>query len=80
MNKIRKQFYLDQWQHEKLAELASKSGVSEAEIIRSALDAYLLALEQLPQDHPLSSLAGIGSSTEGGPGAAQHDQVIYRSR
>lgn len=77
MNKIRKQFYLNPWQEKKLAEVAEKSGISEAEIIRNALDAYLLALDQLPNDHPLSSLAGMGCSAERGTGARDHNKVIY---
>lgn len=79
MTKVRKQFYLTPWQQRRLSELAARSGISEAEIIRNALDAYLLSLDRLPSDHPLSSLAGIGSSTEGGAGASDHDQVIYYS-
>lgn len=80
MSKIRKQFYLDLSQHEKLTELASKAGVSESEIIRRALGAYFQALEQLPLEHPLSSLAGIGTSTGGGSEAALHDKIIYQSQ
>jgi hypothetical protein len=79
MNKIRKQIYLDQWQETRLAELATNTGVSEAEIIRHALDSYLLALEELPSDHPLSLLAGIGSSKKGAFGGSNHDEVIYKS-
>lgn len=80
MSKIRKQFYLSVSQHEKLTELASKAGVSESEIIRRALGAYFQALKQLPLDNPLSSLAGIGTSTGGGAEEAQHDKIIYQSQ
>ena len=38
--KVRKQIYLDQSQSERLKQLASSSGVSEAEVIRQALDQY----------------------------------------
>lgn len=79
MNKVRKQVYLDLWQDEQLAEWSAKTGASEAEIIRQALDAYLLALAELPDEHPLSSLAGIGSSKQGGAGASDHDAILYRS-
>ena len=78
MSKIRKQIYLKRWQEERLSELAANSGVSEAEIIRHALDAYLLALDELPGDHPLSLLAGLGSSATGGSGASDHDRIIYQ--
>jgi hypothetical protein len=77
MNKIRKQIYIDVWQDQRLAELSSKTGLSEAEIIRQALDAYLLALDELPPDHPLSSIVGMGASKEGGSGATDHDRIIY---
>jgi len=78
MNKVRKQVYLNHWQEERLSELAEKRGVSEAEIIRHALDSYLLALNELPKNHPLTSLAGMGSSGEVDSGASNHDRVIYR--
>lgn len=42
--KVRKQIYLDQSQSERLKQLASSSGVSEAEVIRQALDQYAHAL------------------------------------
>lgn len=80
MRKVRKQVYLNPWQDEQLARLASKSGLSEAEIIRNALDAYLIALGRLPSDHPLSSLAAIGASSAGGLGASRHDQISHRSQ
>ncbi|MHB2019219.1 MAG: ribbon-helix-helix domain-containing protein [Candidatus Xenobia bacterium] len=76
MKMVRKQIYLTQWQEDRLLELARKAGRPEAEVIRRALDAYLLALDELPADHPLSGLAAIGSGAEG-PGAAQHDRIIY---
>ena len=79
MHKIRKQLYLEPWQQERLSRLAKESGISEAEIIRNALDAYLLALDRLPSDHPLSELAGMGSSETGEPGSVRHDEILYRS-
>jgi hypothetical protein len=78
MNKIRKQIYLTHWQDQRLAELAKKTSTSEAEIIRHALDAYLLALNELPPNHPLTFLAGMGSSSSPDSGASDHDRVIYR--
>jgi len=77
MSKIRKQIYLTRRQNDKLAELSAKTGASEAEIIRSALDAYLLALEVLPKGHPLSELVGMGASSTGDYGAQHHDRIIY---
>lgn len=77
MNKVRKQIYIDHWQDARLAQLAEETGSSEAEIIRHALDGYLLALDELPSNHPLTSLAGLGSSS-GGSGASDHDTVAYK--
>ncbi len=77
MQMIRKQIYLNTWQDQRLAELSEEAGTSEADIIRQALDAYFLALDELPRNHPLSALAGIGSSKSGSAGAANHDKTIY---
>lgn len=77
MNKIRKQIYLDSWQEKRLAGLSATTGVSEAELIRNALSAYFLALDELPSEHPLSLLAGIGSSGAADTGASTHDVVAY---
>lgn len=42
MKKILKHFYIERWQAEKLSEIASKNkGVSEAQIVRDALDKHL---------------------------------------
>ena len=41
--KVRKQIYLDHSQDKRLKQLASSSGVSEAEVIRQALDQYAIA-------------------------------------
>lgn len=78
MKRIRKQIYLDRWQEERLAELARKSSISEAEIVRKALEEYFLVLDQLPAEHPLSHLAGMGRSKNGDAGASDHDAIIYK--
>jgi len=77
VKKVRKQIYLTVAQQERLGALARKGGLAEAEIIRNALDAYLLALDALPAEHPLAELAGMGASKEAGSGASEHDRVIY---
>lgn len=77
MNKVRKQIYLTTWQDQRLSELAEQTNTSEAEILRHALDAYLLALDELPPNHPLTSLAGMGSGNTSSSGASDHDRVIY---
>lgn len=78
MKKIRKQIYLDPWQEKKLVELATRAELSEAEIVRKAIDAYLLAVDELPADHPFSQLAGMGASGKGSFGASDHDRVVYQ--
>ena len=79
MKKIRKQIYLDPWQDSRLAELARRADVSEAEIVRKAIDAYLVAVDELPVGHPLSMLVGIGASAQGSVGGSDHDQVAIKS-
>ncbi|MBA3945782.1 MAG: ribbon-helix-helix domain-containing protein [Herpetosiphonaceae bacterium] len=44
---IRKQIYLEPAQNAQLKRLAHESGVSEAELVRQAIDAYLRSLHQL---------------------------------
>lgn len=78
VKKIRKQIYLDPWQESGLAELARRAAVPEAEIVRKAIDAYLIAVDELPEDHPLSLLAGIGASEKGSVGGSDHDEIVYQ--
>lgn len=59
---VRKQFYLQLEQSKILAEVARENNLPEAEIIRRALEEYLLKQFAMPQVEPLASLAGIGGS------------------
>lgn len=79
MKKIRKQIYLDPWQETRLAELARSVDLPEAEVVRKAIDAYLLAVDELPADHPFSQLVGMGASRKGSYGGSDHDQVVYQT-
>ncbi len=75
--KVRKQIYIERWQQEALATVAKKEGKPEAQLIREALEEYLVKKAELPEDHPLSGLAGIGASGST-DGAERHDEVVYR--
>ena len=79
VKRIRKQIYLDPWQEERLVDMARRARLSEAEIVRNAIDAYLLAVDELPSDHPFSVLAGMGASRKGSFGGSDHDHVIYQA-
>jgi len=72
MATVKKTFYLHQDQGRRLKEIAGADRVSEAEVVRRAIDHYLRT--RMP--NPL--LGRIGTVT-GGPrdGAANHDRYIY---
>ena len=59
---VRKQFYLRQELNKVLAETAQEQKLPEAEIIRRALEEYMLKQFYLPPEEPISALAGIGQS------------------
>ncbi len=50
MRKVRKQIYLDEQQNAMLRELTEQTGLSEAEVIRQALDRYAPILRLPPTD------------------------------
>ncbi|WP_227763019.1 hypothetical protein [Zhaonella formicivorans] len=59
---VRKQFYLRPEQSRLLAEIAQKNDLSEAEVIRRALEEYMLRQFSMPAGEPIASLAGIAAS------------------
>jgi len=59
---VRKQFYLSPELNKILAELAQSQNLSEAEIIRRALEEYMLKQFCIPSEEPIAKLAGIGQS------------------
>jgi hypothetical protein len=78
----RKQVYIEAEQEKRLKSLAKKRGVSEAVLVREALDAYLevndfKGFERI-EDHPLWGLVGLATSEEGPTdGSVNHDHYIY---
>lgn len=59
---VRKQFYLRPELSRLMAEVAKAKNLPEAEIMRQALEEYILKQYPLPENEPLASLAGLGSS------------------
>jgi hypothetical protein len=59
---VRKQFYLRPEISRVLAEMAREQNLPEAEIIRRALEEYMLKQFYLPVEEPISRLAGLGQS------------------
>lgn len=59
---VRKQFYLSPELNKVLAEMAHVQNLSEAEIIRRALEDYMLKQYHIPPEEPIAQLAGIAQS------------------
>lgn len=59
---VRKQFYLRPELNKLLAEIAREQNLSEAEVVRRALEEYMLKQFSLPPQEAISALAGIGQS------------------
>lgn len=78
MNKdkmIRKQIYLEPGQNDQIKRLSNGRGKTEAEIIREAIDNYLLKEKQYVED-PLQKLIGMVEAKIN-DGSLNHDQNIY---
>jgi len=73
---VRKQVYLKKDQDCLIKDLAAKRKVTEAEIIREALDEYLADRVSLPPGNPLSEIVGLGASGSR-DGSVEHDRDIY---
>jgi hypothetical protein len=67
-------FYFTDDQDRLLKSIAATEGISEAEVVRRALDLY--ARERLAD--PLAELVGAFEGPE--DGATRHDGYIYRAR
>jgi hypothetical protein len=72
---IRKQIYLEPKQNEHVKVLSAREGKTEAEIIRDALDNYLVTVSKVKED-PLTQLIGIVETGERN-GSVMHDRDIY---
>ncbi len=74
---IRKQAYLTADQDRAIKRLAQARGVSEAEILRQAVTAYLEASGQRRGEDPYLPMIGLGSSGVG-DGSVEHDDIYGR--
>jgi len=72
---IRKQVYLAPEQQKLLKRLARKANVTEAEVVRRAIEDYARK-EKVIDDDPLLELIGM---VKGGPpdGSINHDHYLY---
>ena len=81
MTMERKQIYLATGSDARLKKLAKRKGVSEASLIREAVDQYLAKAEsETAEDEgrdPLLRLVGLYQGAAPADGAANHDQYLY---
>ena len=80
MSMERKQIYLDSGSDARLKKLAKRRGVSEASLIREAVDAYLVNVEEKTESgetNPLLSMIGIYGGELPPDAAAEHDRYLY---
>ncbi|MEN1967851.1 CopG family transcriptional regulator [Lentibacillus sp. N15] len=73
--KIRKQIYLEPDQNKEVKQLSAIKGRTEAEIIREAIDNFLVS-NRTAQKDPLFELVGMVKNGEK-DGSTAHDQDIY---
>jgi hypothetical protein len=74
----RKQIYLDEQQEAAIKRLAARRGVSEAHVIREAMDEYLRAIPPPDAGNLFLSLAGIVDDPEAPvDGSQAYDRDLY---
>lgn len=73
--KIRKQVYLEPDQNRQVKQMSARYGKTEAEVIREAIDNYLVS-NRMNQKDPLFELVGMVKNGEK-KGSVAHDQDIY---
>ena len=76
MPKVRTQIYLNEDQHQILRELSSLRKTSIAEIVRQAINDYLLKTSSEQSVNPLSKIIALGESGRSS-GSLRHDEEIY---
>ncbi len=78
MRVIRKQTYLTAWQDARIKRIAARRGVTEAEILREAVDFYLAQVEG-EEERGGDWLADLlGAFTAGVPDGSEVVDEIYR--
>ncbi|MEW6540388.1 MAG: hypothetical protein AB1402_02075 [Bacillota bacterium] len=71
---VRKQTYISKQQDTAIKKIALQQRITEADVIRKAIDAYIKPLKD--EENPLLELEGIGKSGSR-DGAERHDQYLY---
>jgi hypothetical protein len=71
---VRKQTYLTKEQDLMIKKLAHSRGISEAEVLRSAIDRYLKEAGLMPYRDPLRDIVGM-VRTGVGTGSTNHDAI-----
>ncbi len=73
--KVRKQIYLEPEQNRQIKQLSARKGKTEAEIIREAIDNYLITNKK-DQADPLLELTALVKKNII-DGSTSHDEAIY---
>ena len=75
---VRKQTYILPEQNRELKELAKAKRVTEAEVIREALDHFIECEKKRCGSNPLLGIVGLCGETEGPQdGSVNHDRYLY---
>ena len=68
---------LEEWQYQRLKELAEKEGKSISQIFRELIDEKLELREGEIEKDPIFEIIGMGTG-EGSAVAREHDKILYR--
>lgn len=71
MKLICKQIYITPAQDRALKRLAQQQDITEAEVLRKALDRFLVAADIVENDDPFAELIGMFE----GPAVVEHDDI-----
>ncbi|MBO8129718.1 MAG: hypothetical protein H0Z39_11085 [Peptococcaceae bacterium] len=71
---VRKQTYITQRQNAAIKKIALQKKITEADVIRQAIDAYIKPLAD--EQNPILELKGIGRSGSK-DGSKRHDYYLY---
>ncbi|MBC7342493.1 MAG: ribbon-helix-helix protein, CopG family [Clostridia bacterium] len=75
MELVRKQVYIPPDMDRIMKQVCSAKKLSESEIIRQALEAYLKEHGIKSEDDPILKTVGIGASKGRGTGSVNHDEI-----
>lgn len=71
MDYVRKQTYITREQDSAVKEVARQRGITEAEVLRQALDSWLATEVDRERDDPFAALIGLVE----GPATVNHDDI-----